>query len=173
MIEMGDIYLRKMNYDDIGMMVKWLSDKKVLEFYEESPSDLEMVMEKYGPRIEGKHNVTPCMVEYKNQPIGYIQFYKIQRADLKKYGYPLNQVIYGIDQFIGHTDLWGKGIGTSMIQLMLNYLSSQGIYQIVLEVKRYNDRAIRCYVKCGFKKIKDLNNELDLMECVLNGCFIF
>jgi aminoglycoside 6'-N-acetyltransferase len=167
MIEKDDLLIRLMNHNDIDVMVKWLNDQRVLEFYEEPPSNLEKVKEKYGPRIEGKHYVIPCIVEYKNQPLGYIQYYEIQEDDLKKYGFTSNQNIYGIDQFIGETKLWDKGIGTSMILLMLNFLRSKGASKVVLEVKKNNIRAIISYKKCGFKKTKEMTNELNLMECIM------
>ncbi len=39
-------------------------------------------------------------MERKKTPIGYIQYYKVQEGELKRYGYTTNQNIYGIDQFI-------------------------------------------------------------------------
>ena len=154
-----------MNANDFEIMVKWLNDAKVLQFYEEPPTDLKRVIKKFGPRIEGTHYVTPCIVELNEQPIGYIQYYEIQEHELKSYGYAPNQGIYGIDQFIGVTQLWGKGIGSSMIQMMINYLhSTKNASRVVLEVKKSNARAIASYKKCGFREIKDLNNELCLME---------
>lgn len=165
MIVKNEIHIRLMTNNDFGLMVKWLNDQKVLEFYEEPPSNLDRVKNKYGPRIEGEHYVTPCIVEYKNNPIGYIQYYKIQEADLKKYGYPENQSIYGIDQFIGEPQLWGKGIGSDMIRMMLKYLSeNKGASKIILDVKKNNSRAISSYKKCGFKQVKELNSDLNLME---------
>ncbi|WP_159172900.1 GNAT family N-acetyltransferase, partial [Exiguobacterium oxidotolerans] len=71
----GDVHIRMMTTNDFYLMVKWLNNQKVLEFYEEPPSNLERVINKYGPRIKREHYVTPCIVEYKNQPIGYIQYY--------------------------------------------------------------------------------------------------
>lgn len=165
MIQKNDLLIRLMNCKDFDVMVKWLNDQDVLKFYEEPPSNLDLVIKKYGPRVEGEHYVVPCIVEYKNEPIGYIQFYEIRVDELEKYGYPINQNIYGIDQFIGETELWGKGIGTSMIQMMLNYLSNnKGASSVLLEVKKYNHRAISSYKKCGFRKIKELNDDLVLME---------
>jgi len=169
MTEKDDLLIRLMNHNDFDVMVKWLNDQKVLEFYEEPPSNLDKVKEKYGPRIQGKHYVIPCIAEYKNQPIGYIQYYEIQEDELKKYGFASNQNIYGIDQFIGETKLWGKGIGTSMIRLMLHYLRRKGASKVVLEVKKNNSRAIKSYKKCGFKKTKEITNELNLMECNMTG----
>ncbi|QOY35450.2 GNAT family N-acetyltransferase [Anaerobacillus isosaccharinicus] len=78
-----------MNRKDFDVMVKWLNDQDVLEFYEEAPSNLDLVTKKYGPRVEGEHYVVPCIVEYKNEPIGYIQFYEIRVDELEKYGYPI------------------------------------------------------------------------------------
>ncbi|MEK4129986.1 GNAT family N-acetyltransferase [Solibacillus sp. FSL W8-0474] len=161
-----ELHIRHMDKADFNLMVKWLNNQQVLEFYEEPPSNLERVINKYGPRIDGKHYVTPCIVEYNNESIGYIQYYEIQETELKKYGYPENQNIYGIDQFIGEPKLWGQGIGTKMIQMMLNFLCNKGASKVLLEVKSNNVRAISSYKKCGFKRIKDLNNDLVLMEWI-------
>ncbi|WML50485.1 GNAT family N-acetyltransferase [Neobacillus sp. PS3-34] len=129
------------------------------------PSSLESIITKYGPRVEGKHYVKPCIVEYKNKPIGYMQYYEIQESELIKYGYSEKQNVYGIDQFIGETELWGKGIGTSMILLILKYISTnENASRVVLEVKNTNVRAISCYEKCGFRKVQTLNDNFYLME---------
>ncbi|MBN8204175.1 GNAT family N-acetyltransferase [Bacillus sp. NTK034] len=167
MILKNELLIRLMNGNGFEVMVKWLNDQRVLEFYEEPPSNIDMVIKKYGPRVEGKHYVIPCIVEYKNEPIGYIQYYEIQENDLKRYGYSANQNIHGIDQFIGETQLWGKGIGTTMILMMLDELSkNKGALSVVLEVKKNNSRAISSYKKCGFRKIKELYNDLYLMEWI-------
>ncbi|MDQ1147650.1 aminoglycoside 6'-N-acetyltransferase [Bacillus sp. SORGH_AS 510] len=165
MIQKGELLIRCKTYDDLGKMASWLNDPKVLEFYEEHPLTFDQVLKKYGPRIEGNHYVKPCIVEYKNKPIGYMQYYEVQETELETYEYPINQNIFGIDQFIGETQLWGKGLGTSMIQLLLYYLSEKkGASRVLLDVKTHNYRAISCYEKCGFKKIKKLNDDFILME---------
>jgi aminoglycoside 6'-N-acetyltransferase len=167
MIQKDGLLIRLMDSTDFEVMVKWLNDEQVLECYEEPPSDIERVIKKYGPRVEGKHYVTPCIIEHKEKPIGYIQYYEIQKGELKSYGYTTKQSIYGIDQFIGETHLWGSGIGTSMIIMMLHHLSiNKNASRVVLEVKKSNGRAISSYKKCGFREIKDLNNDLCLMEWV-------
>ncbi len=158
--------IRKMTYDDLDVMVTWLNDPRVLAFYEEPPSDFDRVTRKYGPRIDGNHDVTPCIVEYDDVPIGYLQYYKMQADALKSLDYPSpgNQLLYGIDQFIGEPALWGKGIGTEMIRMTLSYLEKQGVSKVLLDVKKSNGRAIRSYEKCGFTPVKELDNEFMLME---------
>lgn len=160
-----DVHIRAMTSHDFYLMVKWLNNQKVLEFYEEPPSKLDEVIHKYVPRIKGEHYVTPCIVEYKSEPIGYMQYYKIQEIDLEKYDLPKNQNIYGIDQFIGEPQLWGKGIGSMMIQMMLEYLwNDKDALKVVLDVKKNNKRAISSYKKCGFTQNKELNHDSLLME---------
>ena len=105
MIQNDELRIRRMNSNDFKFMVKWLNDDNVLKYYEEPPSNLERVIKKFGPRVEGNHYVTPCIIEYKDQPIGYIQYYKVQERNLERYGYTGNHGIYGIDQFIGETQL--------------------------------------------------------------------
>ncbi|MBR7554092.1 GNAT family N-acetyltransferase [Allobacillus sp. GCM10007491] len=160
-----NITIRKMKHEDLRLMMKWLNDDQVLAFYEEPPSDWKRIVKKYRPRIEGNHYVTPCIIEYDDQPIGYIQYYEIQPKKLDEYGILLNNgKLYGIDQFIGEPTLWGKGIGTQMIRMILSELNRKGATKVLLEVNPENRRAIRAYEKCGFREIKDLENHLLLME---------
>jgi aminoglycoside 6'-N-acetyltransferase len=154
-----------MSVKDYKVMTKWLSDEKVLKYYEEPFSNLERVIKKFEPRINGNHYVTPCIVDYKDNPIGYIQFYRFSKEKLGEYGYKTNQIAFGIDQFIGETHLWGKGIGTLMIRLILEYINNiESSASIILNVKETNERAIACYIKCGFNKIMDLENDYWLMS---------
>jgi len=87
---------------------------------------------------------------------------------LKKYELPKNRNIYGIDQFIGEAHLWGKSIGSIIIRMMLDFLwDNKGASKVVLDVKKKNNkRVISSYNKCGFKQIKEVNNDTILMECI-------
>lgn len=165
MLEVADVKIRAMVKEDLNCMVRWLNNDQVLAFYEEPPSDLQRVTDKYGPRIAGEHYVTPCIVEYNNKAIGYMQYYRIQAADLEQYQLSKSEIIYGIDQFIGEPQLWGRGIGSLMIGLMLEELSkNKDASSVILDVKKSNKRAISSYSKCGFKAIKELEKDSILME---------
>ncbi len=77
----------------------------------------------------------------------------------------MEESIYGIDQFIGETGLWGKGIGTQMISGLLKYLNSRlGVNKVMLDVNGTNLQAIKCYEKCGFRVVKGLEDNHLLME---------
>lgn len=46
---------------------------------------------------------------------------------------------------------WGKGFGKETTRLVLDYAFRQlGLHRIDVRVLEYNERAIRCYEKCGF-----------------------
>ncbi|UTR10362.1 acetyltransferase [Evansella sp. LMS18] len=147
------LVVRALEDKDKHHLVKWLSDPAVLEYYEgrDNPFNLEKVNEDfYNPGDEkGK-----CMIEYEGQSIGYIQFYQLDKETKDIYGYTDGN-IYGIDQFIGETAFWNKGIGTSLITSMVQFLlEKKNADKVVMDPQTWNNRAIRCYEKCGFKKVK-------------------
>lgn len=163
----SNVTIRAMREKDYSFMVKWLNNDRVIEYYGPRLT-LEQVIAKYGPRLNGELYVKPCIVEYKDEPIGYMQYYKMPKEQLKLYGYSTEESIYGMDQFIGEPQLWGKGIGTQMMNTLLEYLSSKiDVSKVVLDVQSTNIQAIKCYEKCGFHVVKELENDYLLMERVL------
>ena len=82
------------------------------------------------------------------------------------------KVIYGVDQFIGEPEFWGKGIGTDFMKLVLSYLfNDKSANAVILDPHADNKRAIRCYEKVGFKIVKSLpKHELhdgEMVDCYL------
>ncbi len=54
---------------------------------------------------------------------------------------------------IGEKDCWGKGYGTETAVLMLDYgFTCLGLHNIMLHVHSYNPRAIRAYMRAGFRE---------------------
>lgn len=167
MIHKSELTIRAMSESDYPYMAKWLNNGLVIEYYGPRLT-LEEVIAKYGPRLTGELYVKPCVVEYKDKPIGYMQYYRMPKEQLKLYSYSAEESIYGIDQFIGEPELWGKGIGTQMISALLEYLSSKiDVSKVVLDVKSTNIQAIKCYEKCGFQVMRELEDDHLLMEWVL------
>ncbi len=151
-----------MTDNDYGLMAKWLSTKEVLEYYGDinSPFTIEKVKEKYEPRVRGDSPVFPFIVELDNTPIGFMQHYKLQVEDQKEFGYIEHLMIYGIDQFIGIPKLFNKGYGTIMVSKFIDFIiKNTDADVIILDPEISNERAIRCYEKCGFSKVKKINNE--------------
>ncbi|WP_153055206.1 GNAT family N-acetyltransferase, partial [Streptococcus suis] len=66
------------------------------------------------------------IIEYNNVPIGYGQIYKMYDELYTDYHYPkTDEIVYGMDQFIGEPNYWSKGIGTRYIKLIFEFLKKE------------------------------------------------
>ena len=167
-----ELTIRSLEHQDKALIVKWLSDSKVLQYYEgrDNPHNEEMVKEKF---YDDNVNKTRCIIEYYQKPIGYIQYYPINEDERKEYGYSnFKGIIFETDQFIGESKYLGQGIGKELMKLMIDYLSGiKGVQKIVLDPQTWNERAIKCYEKSGFVKVKLLIKH-ELHEGELKDCWI-
>ncbi|WP_205685222.1 GNAT family N-acetyltransferase [Peribacillus acanthi] len=153
-IRNGQLKVRHLEPKDNVLIEKWLTNPNVLHYYEgrDRPQTIELVNEKFYNR---KNDEVGCIVEFEDKAIGYIQFYPISEGARKLYGYENSEIIYGTDQFIGEEDYWNKGIGKLLVQSMVQFLiKDRNANRIVMDPQAWNERAIRCYEKCGFKKVK-------------------
>jgi aminoglycoside 6'-N-acetyltransferase len=166
-----EITVRKLEKGDEELLVTWLSNPVLLEYYEgrDRPHDLEMVREHFYKNDEE----TRCVVEYEGKPIGYIQFYPLDEDSQIAYGYVKHdQKIFGTDQFIGEIEYWNKGIGKKLVKSMVEYLvNNKKAEKVVMDPQTWNERAIACYEKCGFKKVK-LLKENEKHEGQLRDCWL-
>lgn len=151
------ISIRLLAETDIPLLIKWLSDSRVLKYYEgrDRPHDYELLRENF---FDPTQEITQYIILYKDQEIGYIQYYEITEEERQEYGYEeFNGKIYGMDQFIGEVDYWNKGIGTELIKWMVeNLINHEKVDKIVMDPQAWNKRALRVYEKCGFIKKKYL-----------------
>ena len=111
--------------DDYALLSSWLSDPRVLEFYEgrDAQQSIDDIRRSYSRRVMALENNTPCLIELDGTPIGYIQFY------------PSENGAWRIDQFIGVPEQWNRGIGTRVVRLMLEYLfQSLGAAQCISSI---------------------------------------
>ena len=143
---------------DFEVMARWLSDPRVLEFYEgrDRPFDVAAIEEKYAPRVLGEERVTPCIIERRKTPIGYVQYYPLDGETLAEYELNENENPFGFDIFIGEPALWDKGLGTRSVLLTVRYLFDIGAAMVTVDPRVDNKRAVRTYEKAGLKTIKRL-----------------
>lgn len=140
---------------DLAAMARWLSDPRVLEFYEgrDNPHDVERVRQVFLTEMAEKGQMA-CIVELDGTPIGYLQFYLVDCEELAELGLEPTPGVFGLDQFIGEPGLWGQGVGRRMIRLILGYLfDEEAADRVILDPVVTNLRAIRCYEACGFERI--------------------
>ena len=136
----GDVAIRLLRDEDqdYRLMARWLSNERVLQFYEgrDNPSDIDRVIEKFSPRAMGVDYVVPCLMLYQDNPIGYIQYYNLQESNGREYGLETIESVFGVDMFIGEPDLWGQGIGTSVLTMLKSgqgFHTVKGLMEIILK----------------------------------------
>lgn len=62
---------------------------------------------------------------------------------------------------IGDKEYWGKGYGSDALNVLIKFIFEEvNIYKIKLNVFSFNERAIACYKKLGFKEEGLLKNEI-------------
>lgn len=122
----NEICIRTLIDDDFPLMLKWLTDERVLEFYggRDKKYTLESLKKHYTEPWEDE--VFRVIIEYNNVPIGYGQIYKMYDELYTDYHYPkTDEIVYGMDQFIGEPNYWSKGIGTRYIKLIFEFFHKE------------------------------------------------
>ncbi len=169
------VALRPLTPKDTGLLLQWLTDPRNLEYWE-GPGTVftpERIREDF---YEDPDPTSRCVIRFEGRDVGYVQFYPLDREGFEAYGYPYTQEpVFGIDQFIGVPELWGRGIGRRFIRLLCGWLfTACGAAAVVLDPHADNPRAICCYEACGFQKAKFLpKHELHagvLVDCWLMTC---
>lgn len=141
---------------DLAALHRWLNDPRVLEFYEgrDRPHSLQMVRDNF---LAADPLTTACIIEWQGRAVGYLQFSFIEGEELAEYGFASGERVMGLDLFIGEPELWGQGLGSRAVELISAFLSEKYAPDwLTLDPHAGNLRAIRCYEKCGFAKVKYL-----------------
>lgn len=138
------IYLSPMNVEDVEIYVKWLNDCNVTDGVGSSCRITSLESEK----------------EWLKNNSNQYQFAIVTLEDDKLIG---NCGIQGIDQirqcaevglFIGDEENRNNGYGEEVLNLLLDYgFGYLNLNNIMLKVYTFNERAISCYKKVGFKEI--------------------
>ena len=144
---LGDrIVLREYQLADIKYMRQWANDSEITDelsdifLYPHSEFETESFVRKM---IEGNTNSKGFVIAEKESK-EYIGQIDLHRIDWKNRCADLGVVV-------GRKDLIGKGYGSEAIRLMQQFVFQQlNLHRLELEVYETNERAIRCYLKCGF-----------------------
>ncbi len=138
------IYLSPMNIEDAEIYVKWLNDFSVTD----------------GIGTSGRVTSLESEKEWISQNSTKYQFAIVRLEDDKLIG---NCGIHDLDQskqcaevglFIGDEENRSMGYGQDVLDLLLDYAFNYlNLNNIMLKVFSFNERAINCYKKVGFKEI--------------------
>lgn len=67
---------------------------------------------------------------------------------------------------------WGQGIGTRLMQMMIDFARQTGVEILYLEARSDNDRAISLYKKFGFVSVGIYKNFFKIEEKYYDACLM-
>lgn len=138
------LYLSPMNAGDAACYTKWLNDLTVTDGL--GTSSLVQTVEAEEKWIE--------------ENAGQLQFAIVRKTDDQLIGNcgiqehsPIHQCAE-VGLFLGEESDRSQGLGAEALHLLLGYgFNLLNLHSIMLKVFSFNERAIRCYQKVGFKEI--------------------
>lgn len=157
------IYLSPRNTDEIEKFTEWLNDFDTTDYIGRSANIMTLDAEKKYFEENINKNYNFFIVTLDNDKL-------IGTVGLEKYDSINRTATLGI--FIGEKEYRSQGYGTEAIKLVLDYgVNYLNLNNIKLDLMSFNNRALKCYQKCGFKeygrrrKCKFINGKYyDLIE---------
>ena len=131
--------------EEILKFTEWMNDFQVTDYIGRTGQIVTLAGEKEWLENVAKDNQNKIfnIIELKsNKFIGTI--------GLEHFNYIERSAVLGI--FIGDSDFRSDGYGTEAIKLLLEYgFKYLNLHSIRLDLLSINERAHKCYLKCGFK----------------------
>ena len=131
--------------EEILKFTEWMNDFQVTDYIGRSSEITTLQYEKEYLEKNDKNNddKTFDIIDLKsNKLIGTI--------GLHRFNYIERSAVLGI--FIGDSNFRSNGYGTEAIRLLLEYgFKYLNLHSIRLDLLSINERAHKCYLKCGFK----------------------
>jgi len=148
------IAFRPLQEADLPLLTDWLNRPHVLEWWGggDTASSIETTRTKYLPRMDASSTVKPYVAVLADEPVGFIQSYVALDCGDGWWEEERDPGVRGIDQFIGDSKKLGQGLGTAIVRAFIRRLLAEpGVTRIQADPDPANARAIRCYVKAGFR----------------------
>lgn len=142
---LGDrIYLSPRNIEDVEKFTEWMNDFEVTDYTGRSGQIMSLEGErKYLIENANQEAIFSIITINEDKLIGTVGLESIDHMN--------RTATLGI--FIGDKEYLSKGYGTEAIRLLLDYgFNYMNLHNIKLHLMSFNERALKCYKKCGFKE---------------------
>lgn len=142
------IVLREYQWEDLPHIRQWVNDPEITD----GLNDIFL----FPHTLQETENFLRMMIEGNPGTKGFVIADKeslcyIGQIDLHQIDYRNRSAALGI--VIGKKEHLGKGYGTEAVELLQKFVfRTLGLNRLELDLFEYNERAYRCYLKCGFKE---------------------
>ncbi len=140
-----NIYLSPIHMADVEQFTQWINDLDVTINLSVSPGIFTIEKEREALEKLGKDGYHFSIIHlHQDELIGICGLLDVNHIN--------RTAEAGI--FIGNKKYWNKGYGTEAMNALLDYaFNLLNLNSIFLRVHAFNQRAVKCYRKCGFKEI--------------------
>jgi len=141
-LEGEKLYLRPVEKEDMGRFLEWVNDGEIryLQSLDELPFNMAREEQWFDEMNRKENSIFLAICTGDNGLIGSI-FLRIHQKN----------GLLGI--MIGEKSCWNRGYGSEAIELLLRHgFDSLNLHRVELKVFEFNERAIGCYEKIGFKR---------------------
>lgn len=145
------IRLEKFTAADFQQLIDWIDNEQLLQEWSGSLFSFPLTTASLEWYIEGANDLdNPEVFIYKavdnktGKAVGHISLGGISQKDKSA---RITRVL------VGHSSERGRGVCTGMMKAMLHFgFDVLGLHRISLGVYDFNESALRCYLRSGFKK---------------------
>ncbi|MDA2237667.1 MULTISPECIES: GNAT family N-acetyltransferase [unclassified Bacillus cereus group] len=150
---------RLLEMDDLPVILEWYNDEKLHNIADIKPFKrytIEELRQYWAEKLSRSH-ASYHVIVVKDEVIGRVGLKKTKYDDI---------YVMEFSILIGVSNLYSKGLGTEITKYFISKsFLDPDIEAVLLQVREDNKRAIRCYEKAGFEKVKSyVENEVKVYE---------
>jgi RimJ/RimL family protein N-acetyltransferase len=139
---------------DLLVVAQWFTDLEILRYAFGSEAKEEQLREmalRYQAEMDSQRHYILALETPEPKTFGFVRYSLHRNFDHLKVG--------RIGILIGDKEKWGRGWGTEAVEAFVQFLFTQkGIDRIELDTAHFNQRAQRCFEKCGFRRCRAPEN---------------
>lgn len=156
------ITFKPLNEDHLALLHQWFQIPHIKQWYARGETyTLEMIVEKYLPRINTPQYIPSFLICLDGESIGYIQLYHLSHylpEGVNDRSHPLfneyrPEEVAGIDLFIAEEKYYGTGISGIILAAFIEGYVKGKFQAIVSDPVKQNTRALSFFEKNGFKRM--------------------
>jgi len=139
-----DLNFKPLTGADLPLVASWLARPHVAEWWD-GPIPLEAGLRQF-------------LALLGDEPVGYVQSYRALDSHADGWWLDVTDTgVVGIDQFLADGTRLGQGLGTQMVREFVAALFAEPhVTRVQADPSPANGRAIRCYEKAGFRRVREI-----------------